>query len=172
MHPECARAAARATDGAELPPHGSPSANPSSGGAATLFERERDAVLRYFLAIQLPEVNIITFLRGAECRRTDARSLRRATKHLFACRPRCATARRWGWTLSTPPPTTKLLIECRDRRRPARPRGPPRPLLLTPGHLSTFSRPQSTAPGQFSGMGASRKQLKGIFLNLASWPLS
>ena len=52
-------------------------------------------------------------------RRTDARSLRRATKHLFAFVPYPSPASWWGSTLSTPPPTTKLLIECRDRRRPA-----------------------------------------------------
>ena len=93
MHPECARAAARATDGAELPPHGSPSANPSSGGAATLFERERDAMLRYFLAIQLPEVNIITFLRGAE---VSMHGLYGAPRSIFLRADRAARRRGGG----------------------------------------------------------------------------
>ena len=94
--------------------------NPSSGGATASFDA---SMTRTRCRSCSPATSSSTTSKllsaNLKRRRSDTRSLRGAQKHLYACRPRGATARRWRWTLPTPPPKTTRMSERRDRRRPA-----------------------------------------------------
>ena len=97
-----------------------PHQNPSSGGATASFDA---SMTRTRCRSCSPATSLSTTSKllsaNPKRRRSDTRSLRGAQKHLYACRPRGATARRWRWTLPTPPPKTTRMSERRDRRRPA-----------------------------------------------------